>query len=161
MARPGRGELSGRVEADEACFGGHETGGKRGRGTENKALAAIAVETDGGKVGRMRISIIEGLSSVGLHGFIEDTVGKGGVIITDGWRGYNGISEKGCRHGAIAGGEPDAVLPHIRTIISLIKRWMLGTLQGSYSKEHLGCYFDGYTFRFNRRKSNGRGLLFY
>jgi hypothetical protein len=38
---------------------------------------------------------------------------------------------------------------------------MLGTLQGSYSKEHLGCYFDEYTFRFNRRKSNGRGLLFY
>jgi transposase-like protein len=161
MVRPGRDKLSGRVEVDEAYFGGPETGGKRGRGTENKVLAAIAVETGEGKVGRMRISIIEDSSSASLHGFIENTVEKGSIIITDGWRGYNGISEKGYRHEAITSGEQDAVLPHIHTIISLIKRWILGTLQGSCSKEHLEYYFDEYTFRFNRRKSNSRGLLFY
>jgi hypothetical protein len=77
MVRPGREKLSGRVEVDEAYFGGPETGGKRGRGTENKVLAAIAVETDEGKVGRMRISIIEDLSSVSLHGFIENRLRKG------------------------------------------------------------------------------------
>jgi hypothetical protein len=37
----------------------------------------------------------------------------------------------------------------------------MGTLQGSYSKDHLAYYFDEYTFLFNRRKSNGRGLLFF
>jgi hypothetical protein len=76
-------------------------------------------------------------------------------------RGYNEISEKGYRHEAITGGEPDAVLPHMYTIMSLIKRWILGTIPGSYTKEHLGYYFDDYTFRFNRYKSNRRGLLFY
>jgi transposase-like protein len=161
MVRPGRDKLSGRVEVDEAYFGGPETGGKRGRGAENKVLAAIAVETSEGKVGRMRIAIIADSSSVSLHGFIENTVKKGSVIITDGWRGYNGISQKGYRHEIITGGEQDVLLPHIHTIISLIKRWILGTLQGSCSKEHLGYYFDEYTFRFNRRKSNSRGLLFY
>jgi transposase-like protein len=161
MVRPGRDKLSGRVEVDEAYFGGPETGGKRGRGAENKVLAAIAVETGEGKPGRMRIAIIEDLSLASLHGFIENTVEKGSVIVTDGWRGYNGISGKGYGHEVITGGEQDAVLPHIHTIISLIKRWILGTLQGSCSKEHLGYYFDEYTFRFNRRKSNSRGLLFY
>jgi transposase-like protein len=109
----------------------------------------------------MRISIIEDSSSASLHGFIENTVEKGSIMVTDGWRGYDGISEKGYSHEVITGGEQDAVLPHIHTIISLIKRWMLRTLQGSCSKEHHGYYFDEYTFRFNRRKSNSRGLLFY
>ena len=29
------------------------------------------------------------------------------------------------------------------------------------SQEHLAYYLDEYTFRFNRRKSKSRGLLFY
>ncbi|MHB9294273.1 hypothetical protein Holit_03399 [Hollandina sp. SP2] len=52
--RPGRDKRSGRVAVDKAYFGGSETGGKRGRGTENKVSAAIAVQTDKGKVGCMR-----------------------------------------------------------------------------------------------------------
>jgi transposase-like protein len=146
---------------DGAYIGGPETGGKRGRGVENTVLAAIAVETGEGKVGRMRMSIIEDSSSASLHGFIEKTIERGAVIAPDGWRGYNGISEKGYQHEVITGGEQDALLPHVHTILSLIKRRMLGTLQGSCSKEHLGYYFDEYTFRFNRCKSNSRGLLFY
>jgi hypothetical protein len=57
MVRPGREKLSGKIEEDEAYFGGPESGGKRGRGTENTVLAAIAIETNEGKVGRMRIAI--------------------------------------------------------------------------------------------------------
>lgn len=161
MARPGRDKLSGRVEVDEAYIGGPERGGKRGRGVEKKVLAAIAVETDEGKVGRMRIAVIPDLTSVTLHGFIENTVEKGSVIVTDGWRSYNGISGKGYSHEVITAGEQEAMLPHVHTIISLIKRWIMGTLQGSCSKEYLAYYFDEFTFRFNRRKSKSRGLLFY
>jgi transposase-like protein len=161
MVRPGREKLSGRVEVDEAYIGGPERGGKRGRGVEKKVLAAIAVETDEGKVGRMRIAVIPDLTSVTLHGFIENTVEKGSVIVTDGWRSYNGISGKGYSHEVITAGEQEAMLPHVHTIISLIKRWIMGTLQGSCSKEYLAYYFDEFTFRFNRRKSKSRGLLFY
>jgi hypothetical protein len=46
MVRPGRERLSGVVELDEAFFGAPETGGKLGRGGENKVQAAIAVELD-------------------------------------------------------------------------------------------------------------------
>ena len=49
--------------------------------------------------------------------------------------------------------------PH--RIASLLKRWLLGTHQGAVSREHLDYYLDEYTFRFNRRKSNARGLLFH
>ena len=161
MVRPGRDKLSGHIEIDEAYFGAPETGGKRGRVTENKVLAAIAVETNEQKAGRIRIGLIADLSSESLHKFIENAVEKGSTVITDGWKGYNGISEKGFGHKITNSEKEGSVLPHVHTVISLIKRWILGTLQGSCSKEHIAYYFDEYTFRFNRRKSNSRGLLFY
>lgn len=46
-------------------------------------------------------------------------------------------------------------------VFSLVKRWVMGTLQGSVSPEHLQAYFDEWVFRFNRRHSRRRGLLFY
>ena len=38
--------------------------------------------------------------------------------------------------------------------------WLLGTHQGAVSVAHIDYYLDEYTFRFNRRKSASRGLLF-
>src|SRR5674476_171770 len=43
----------------------------------------------------------------------------------------------------------------------LLKRWLTGTLHYAASQDHLGYYLDEYTFRFNRRTSKARGLLFY
>ena len=43
---------------------------------------------------------------------------------------------------------------------SLLKRWLLGTHQGAVSVAHLDYYLDEYTFRFNRRTSGSRGLVF-
>jgi hypothetical protein len=43
----------------------------------------------------------------------------------------------------------------------LLKRWLLGTHQGAVSGKHLDYYLDEYTFRFNRRTSGSRGMLFY
>ncbi|MHB9293895.1 hypothetical protein Holit_03014 [Hollandina sp. SP2] len=63
MASLGRDKLSGKVEVDEAYFGGPETRGKRGRGAENKVLAAIAVETNEGKGGTHEDSSHSDLSS--------------------------------------------------------------------------------------------------
>ena len=48
----------------------------------------------------------------------------------------------------------------VHRIASLLKRWILGTHQGSFSQEHLQSYLEEYTFRFNRRLSKNRGLVF-
>jgi len=37
----------------------------------------------------------------------------------------------------------------------------LGTYQGSIKPSHLTYYLDEFTFRFNRRSSKARGMLFY
>ena len=44
---------------------------------------------------------------------------------------------------------------------SLLKRWVAGTLHHGVSRRQLPYYLDEYTFRFNRRSSRSRGLLFY
>jgi hypothetical protein len=49
----------------------------------------------------------------------------------------------------------------VHRVASLLKRWLLGTHQGSVGPEHLDAYLNEFTFRFNRRHSRRRGLLFY
>jgi len=52
-------------------------------------------------------------------------------------------------------------MPAVHRIASLLKRWLLGTHQGAIQPSQLDYYLDEFTFRFNRRSSNSRGLLFY
>ena len=163
MVNPNRNLLSGTIEIDETLIGGVSTG-KRGRGAENKVLVIIAAELDGKKVGRCRMSIIDDASSASIHPFIIENIEKGSNLITDGWNGYNGIEKKGfARNVQVQKGETneEKLLPHIHTIASLLKRWLLGTHQGAVEVKHLQAYLDEYVFRFNRRKSAQRGLLFY
>ena len=46
-------------------------------------------------------------------------------------------------------------------IALLAQRWLLGTHQGAVDEAHLASYLDEFVFRFNRRRSRSRGLLFY
>jgi hypothetical protein len=71
--------------------------------------------------------------------------------------GVRGFGTAGYEHVVVSPRERK--LAHL--VISLLKRWLGGTLQGAVSHEHLGYYLDEYTFRFNRRTSTHRSLLFY
>lgn len=62
---------------------------------------------------------------------------------------------------AASGLQAHEVLPAVHRVFSLVKRWLMGTMQGSVSPEHVQAYFDEWVFRFNRRNSRSRGLLFH
>jgi transposase-like protein len=162
MVRPDREKLQGCIEIDEAYIGGVSKTGKRGRGSEGKTLVAIAVEINDDKIGRIRLKPIEDASSEQLLSFVEETIESGSTIITDGWKSYAGLKTMNYIHEIMNTKDisVDELLPHVHTTVSLLKRWILGTFQGSCSKEHLAYYLDEYSFRYNRRKSNSRGLLF-
>ena len=53
------------------------------------------------------------------------------------------------------------MLPAVHRVASLLKRWLAGTLHDGYTDEYLSYYLDEFTFRFNRRNSRSRGLLWY
>ena len=166
MVRPGRDRLHGQVEIDETFWGGSEEG-RQGREHGKKALIVIAAEQDGRKIGRIRMRRIPNASAQSLHAFIADNIEPGAIVRTDGWHGYLGLAERGYVHQAgkqgrldLPGSEQD-LLPRVHRVVSLLKRWLLGTHQGAISSEHLDYYLDEFCFRFNRRASTYRGKLFY
>ena len=166
MVRPDRELLTGVVEIDETMIGGEHHGGKRGRGSENKYIIVIAVEIFEPKgFGRVRMKQIESADSENLQSFINDNVEKGSQVRTDSWKGYAAVKDNGYTHKKVnisQSGDPAHVsMPGVHRIASLLKRWLLGTHQGSVSSKHLDYFLDEYTFRFNRRKSKSRGMLFY
>lgn len=162
MVRPGRDRLSGRVEVDETYLGGLEEG-VRGRQTEKKALVVVGAEVDGTRIGRIRLRRIPDASRASLHGFICESIKPGSVVHTDGWEGYNGLDGYQHEVTVLRGRKESAceLLPRVHRVVSLLKRWLLGTHQGAVSPEHLDYYLDEFTFRFNRRGSHSRGKLFY
>lgn len=161
MVRPGRSRLEGAVEVDEAYVGGLEEG-VTGRQANHKALVAIAVQENGKKIGRIRMRVIDSASGANLLSFIEDNIEPGSLVHTDGWSGYSGVKAKGYQHQvSIMKKEGQDCLPRVHLVISLLKRWILGTHQGAISKAHLEYYLDEFTFRFNRRTSGNRGKLFH
>jgi transposase-like protein len=144
--------------------GGVAHGGKRGRVTD-KAIVAMAVEVKSPLgYGRVRMRHISDASGEELVPFVCNFVSPGATVQTDGWSGYNELQQKGYVHQKkvlSTSDDPAHIsMPGVHRIASLLKRWILGTHQGSASVEHLQSYLEEFTFRFNRRTSRSRGLVF-
>jgi transposase-like protein len=161
MVRPGRDRLHGLVEVDETYWGGEEEG-VIGRLTEDKALLVVAAEADGEGIGRIRLRRVSDLTKDSLHGFIAQAVEPGSTVRTDGLNAYLGL--EGYRHDRQVQrrqADGEHLLPRVHRVVSLLKRWLMGTHQGAVGQDHLDYYLDEFTFRFNRRTSASRGKLFY
>lgn len=165
MVRPGRERLTGDVEVDETFFGGVKSG-KRGRGAAGKVEVAIAVEQRSPKgYGRIRIAVIPNAQAPALRAFLLDHVEPGSVVLSDGLKSYPGAVGDDYSHkpfNVAKSGLPAHVpLPGVHRVASLAKRWFLGTHQGAIESDHLQAYLNEFCFRFNRRHSRSRGLLFF
>jgi transposase-like protein len=165
MVRPGRDQLSGTIEVDETFIGGM-TVGASGRDRIGKEMVAVAAQEDGSGIGRIRLARVSDGSSDSLHGFIQQTIARGSTVHTDGWLGYQGLDKLGYTHHVtrISPRTREAaaeLMPRVHRVSSLLKRWLLGTHQGSVGSSHIDYYLDEFTFRFNRRRSASRGKLFF
>lgn len=166
MIRPGREKLNGVVEIDEIFVGGVHKG-KRGRGADGKVMVLVAVEDKDKPVGigRIRMQIIPDASSLILLKSIKEMADTGSTIRTDEFRSYPIVTKHGYKHLIIKrspiGTPGEDPTPIVHRVSSLLKRWLLGTHQGRVSEEHLEKYLNEFVFRFNRRKSHSRGMLFY
>jgi transposase-like protein len=156
MVRPGRERLRGAVEVDEAYWGAPEEGAV-GRLTEDKALIAVAVEEDRDGIGRIRLHRIPNLTRATLHDFIAQSIEPGSTVRTDGLPAY--LDLVGYVHDRkVQRDQPkgEHLLPRAHRVISLFKRWLMGTHQGAIGHDHLDDYLNEFVFRFNRRKSASR-----
>ena len=169
LVRPGRDQLCGVVEVDETFIGGEEAGLRGGRARGKKVLTGIAAGVREPKgIGGCRMAVLEDASAASLHPFVTGNIQPGTRVITDAWQGYRGLDGLGYAHerrsqrAARARGEdPGELLPAVHRVASLARRWLRATYQGAVDDSHLPGYLNEFTFRFNRRSSRSRGLLFY
>ena len=162
MVRPGRDRLSGTVEVDETYIGGKKPV-SRGRGAVGKTLVLVAAQEDGNRIGRIRLRKVHNATADSLRPAVQECVEPGSIVRTDGWSGYSGLEAFGYNHQVVRNDYSvgDNLLPLANRVVSLLKRWLVGTHQGAVRSSHLEYYLDEFTFRFNRRTSRSRGKLFY
>lgn len=175
MVRPDRDALSGIVEVDELFLAGPVRLTQSwlarypSRSVEElKALTsivAVAVEIHQPKgLGRVHLRRIEDVSEENLLPFVQDAIEPGSIVRTDGSAAYRSLSQHHYQHEQyvqLGSAEPAHVsMPGVNRISSLLQRWFMGTHQGSVRPQQLDYYLDEYAFRFNRRRSRSRGLLF-
>ena len=137
-----------------------------GRQTETKSIVAIAIEIRQPKgLGRVRMQRVPDVSQESLGPVRMRCCEPGASVHTDGWQAYWTVGAHGYEHErTVMRQQSDpahVVMPGVHRVASLLKRWLLGTHQGSVSPNHLDAYLNEFTFRFNRRGSRRRGLLFY
>jgi hypothetical protein len=159
MVRPDRERLGGTVQVDETYvalgdrafpFVPKSLSRKRETG---KLLVVMAVE------------MLEPTAQVHVQPFIEASVEPSALVHTDGSMLYSFLDREGYQHKRTivqdVRSRPIASLPAVNRVASLLQRGLLGTHHGAVQPGQLDHYLDEFVFRFNRRHSRSRGLLFY
>lgn len=159
--------LEGHVEVDESYKSG-VVPGKQGRTAPYERVlvgAAVEAEPEAKGIGRVRLSLLRDASSASLHPFVSSHVAPGSTVSTDAWRGYSRLDEAAnVTHRVVniheTGLHSHQVFPAIHRVFSLLGRYLMGTYHGRIERRHAQAYLNEFEFRFNRRRSGNRGLLF-
>ena len=156
--------LGGTVEVDETFIGGkarfmHRSRASRavnGRGAIGKTAVMGLLERHGPDGhSTVRASVIPNVSKATLTAKVRRHVQKGSEVMSDAWRGYNGLEREYIR-GVIDHAENyvDGKIHTngIENFWTLLKRSIKGTYV-SVEPFHLFRYVDEHAFRFNTRKA--------
>ena len=170
MVRPGREQLKGLVEVDETYLAitdrQEPISPARRKSSTTKVLVVLAVEMLQPRgFGRIRLRRIPRESAPYVIAFVQEVIEPGAQVRTDGSAAYRSLADLGYEHQrtVMLGSDVPAhvSMAGVHRVASLVQRWILGTHHGSVQPEHLDAYLDEFVFRFNRRTSSSRGMLFY
>ncbi|MGD0219981.1 MAG: IS1595 family transposase [Acidimicrobiales bacterium] len=174
MSFVGHDRLRGDVELDETFVGGFAegtgSGGAHARSSNITTVIVAAERATETTIGRIKMARSLDSSVLCLTRFISDNVESGAILHTDGWPSYEPALKlfalEGLRYerrpvAMGSAGHDHDYLFGVHRAASLLKRWLLGTHQGSVSAHQIDHYLAEFVFRFNRRASRSRGLLFW
>ena len=145
--------LSGCVEIDEAFFGGRSHG-KRGRNLDSKKSVVVIVERLNRHAGDAALIVLRDQSGPVFLEAVKSVLEPMSHIRTDGY------STNSVLHGLAGKLNMDTIgknyeehgpLENVDRVISLAKRYLLGTYHQYCSRTHLQRFLNEFTFRFNRR----------
>lgn len=150
--------LRGKIQMDDAYLGGERTGGKVGRGSENKIpiVAAVSLNEAGHPI-HAKITPVIGFSSDAVSAWARDNLAPGCSVLTDGLACFRSVTSAGCSHEVVVtGGKHPNELPQFRwinTLLGNLKTSLSGTFHAFNFDKYARRYLGGYCFRFNRRFS--------
>ena len=151
------------VEVDESMLGGPAEGCQgRKKGVNQEWVMVYAEEAVKG-IGRIRLVQTLTIGRECIVPSVVNEVEKGSGLYTDGHTAYLPTTNEGYVHEAEVTGDPKSSskkFPLVNRVASLLKRWLMGTLHGSWKPWWLQSLLDEFVFRFNRRKSKRRSQLF-
>lgn len=161
--REQRRELDGRVEMDDAYLGGERSGGKVGRGSENKVAFVAAVQTtaQGHPIAACFRQQPHTEEQVAI--FAAQHLAPSATVVSDGLWCFRATTIVGAEHERIVtgGGKASAKLvpfKAINTLIGNLKTAISGTYHAFAFAKYAHRYLAEFQYRFNRR-FNMRSML--
>lgn len=154
--RNSRKQLKGRVEVDDAYIGGEYTGGKRGRGSENKTPFIAAVSTtEDWEPDQIKLNVIPGFKGQCIKKWARDHLSPDSTIVSDGLACFKAVTSIGCDHERVVVGTKQrstdlACFNWVNTMLGNIKTSLSGTFH-AFSANHIPRYLAEFQYRFNRR----------
>lgn len=145
------------VQIDDAFLGGERTGGKRGRGSENKVPFVAAVQTtDGGKAVFVRLDVLPDWTTTTVQRWAKKALAQATHVLSDGLSSFVGVRAADCTHEAIAHGSGKQSAQHprflaVNTTLGNLKMWMNATFHGFKTRHYAPRYLAEFQYRFNRR----------
>jgi len=156
-------ELGGRIELDDAYLGGERSGGKVGRGSENKVPIVVAVQTteDGQPVLACLHQQRHSMEDVAI--FAAQHIATSATVVTDGLQCFRATRIIGVEHQRIVtgSGKKAVLVPQFRavnTLLGNLKTAIGGTYHAFRFAKYTHRYLAEFQYRFNRR-FNMRTLL--
>ena len=146
--------LRGRVQMDDAYWGGERHGGRRGRGSPGKTpfVAAVQCSPEGHPIA-MRMDVVSGFRKSVLLAWAERGLVPGSAVVSDGLGCFPAVVAAGCAHTAIptGGGVPnEPLLVWVNTLLGNVNNALHGTYHALRPK-YLQRYLSEFCYRFNRR----------
>jgi hypothetical protein len=152
--------LHGRVEIDDAYLGGEFSGGKAGRGSDNKVPFVAAVQTTDAGHPLYACLSVQPPTSQAMASFAARHLGQSTVVVSDGLRCFMAVRQPGIEHQRtllrpnVNGAVKCVKLPQfkwINTLLGNLKTAITGTYHAFDFAKYAHRYLAEFQFRFNRR----------
>ena len=156
-------QLEGRVEIDDAYLGGERTGGKVGRGSENKVPFVAAVQTTPDGQAQFVCLRQQPFTNEEVAIFAARSIAPTATVVSDGLWCFGAVQIVGAEHERVVtgGGKASVGLPQFRavnTFLGNLKRSLGGTYHAFDFAKYAHRYLAEAQYRFNRR-FNLRSIL--
>lgn len=148
--------LEGDIRVDDAYLGGELTGGKAGRGSQNKVAFVAAVEMRDGRPQRVRFDPVAGFSFAALTPWAKSAIAPGSCVTSDGLLGFEVLERLGFKHQVVlapkrkAGTEIEP-FKWLNIVLGNLKTALSGTHHAFKFAKYAQRYLADAQYRFNRR----------